>query len=110
WIWALEETPRLESALVHEHAVRQVLWHPSETELLITTANNAVAAVRYWSPSSEPAIARIPISSRESGRYDAKWAPSDDGRSTFWFGTSEEYVVGYLTDNGFEVSNSINRA
>lgn len=105
WIWALEKTPRLESALVHEHPVRQIVWHPSRTELLITTVNSAGASVRHWSPSSDPAIIQIPVSRSETGRYEVKWVARN---STFWFGTPEGYVLGYLSDGRFEVLNSIN--
>lgn len=113
WIWVLKEVPRLVSALVHEHPVRQVIWHPSKIELLVTTASTAFAAVRYWCPGSDPVITQIPISG-EGGRYDAKWvASSQNGPSRFWIGTPEEYVVGYLSrDDGtcFELLNSLSRA
>lgn len=112
WIWALKSTPNLISALVNEHAVRQIVWHLSNTELLLTTANNVVAAVRYWSPDCEPKIIQIPIPQSETGRYDIKWVVSNQSdHSKFWFGTPEDYAVGSLSaEDGiphFEVVNSL---
>lgn len=112
WIWALESAPRLLSALVHEHPVRQIVWHPLTAELLLTTANNVIPAVRYWSPDCEPKIIQIPIPRSENGRYDVRWiASSQIDHSKFWFGTSEDYVVGsLLVDDGiprFEGVNSL---
>ncbi|PWY89981.1 YVTN repeat-like/Quino protein amine dehydrogenase [Aspergillus heteromorphus CBS 117.55] len=97
WIWDLESTPVLLSALVHEHAIRQAVWHPSKMQLLITTASTAYAAVRYWSPYSQPLIARIPVPRSETGRYDVRWLSFDeDDDSKFWFGTPDDYVLGHI--------------
>lgn len=111
WVWSLDGTPRLASALVHEQPVRQVLWHPSESQLLINTVTNFLPAVRWWSPDHHPVIARVPTQRSESGKYDIKWLAGPDHGSIFWIGSSEEYVVGYLSaEDGavqFEVLNSV---
>ncbi|KAL4788559.1 Quino protein amine dehydrogenase [Aspergillus varians] len=97
WIWSLENTPILISTLVHEHAVRQVIWHPSSTQLLVTTANNALPGVRYWSPHRSPCIVRIPVPRSESGRYDVRWLSTDgDKNSRIWFGSPDDYVLGFI--------------
>lgn len=110
WIWALDVTPRLASVLVHEHAVRQVLWHPSTPQLLINSITNNLPVVRWWSPQSHPVIARVPTQKCDSGKYEVKWLAGEEHDSAFWFGSSEEYVVGYLSadENSvqFEVLNS----
>ncbi|KAL4934539.1 S25 ribosomal protein-domain-containing protein [Aspergillus undulatus] len=67
WIWSLEDTPTLVSALVHEHAVRQATWHPASTQLLITTANSALPGVRCWNPHQPPCIA-------PAGKQKKKWS------------------------------------
>lgn len=101
WIWALGAAPGLISALVHEHPVRQVVWHPSMTAFLITTANSFVAAAHYWSSTSDPVVVRIPVPCSESGKYDVRWLSSgQDQDSRFWFGTPEDYVLGYIEDQG----------
>lgn len=97
WIWNLENAPVLVSALVHEHAVRQVIWHPLSMQLLITTANNALPTVRYWCPHQPPCIVRIPVSRSESGRYDVRWLPADKDEFTrLWFGSPDDYVLGLI--------------
>ena len=99
WIWALGTAPGLVSALVHEHPVRQVVWHPSMTAFLLTTVNGVVAVVHYWSPTSNPVVVRIPVPSSEHGKYDVRWVSSgQDNDSRFWFGTPEDYVLGYIGD------------
>lgn len=123
WIWSLGGTPTLISALVHEQPVRQLAWNPSTSQLLINTVTNNLPSVRYWSPQSQPMIARVPTKKSDSGRYEVKWLtvpsqrfliePSSDyiHDSPFWFGSSEEWVVGYLSEEGgtayFRVINSI---
>ncbi|KAL1999131.1 hypothetical protein VTN02DRAFT_4999 [Thermoascus thermophilus] len=98
WIWSLGTAPRLQSALVHEHGVRQLSWHPNKPELLISTSNSAVAAVHLWSLDGDPVIARVPISRSDAGKYEVSWVKADDaGRSVFWFGTPEEYALGTLS-------------
>lgn len=114
WIWSLRETPKLAAALVHEHPVRQVIWHPWKMELLISTINGVWPAVRIWSPISDPQIVHMPIPRRESGRYDVRWCASKQhGHSVFWFGATEDYVVGYLAVQngslGFNVLRSLSR-
>ncbi|KAJ5746932.1 uncharacterized protein N7511_008628 [Penicillium nucicola] len=110
WIWSLEGTPKLASALVHEQPVRQILWHPSTPQLLINTITNTLPAIRWWSPQDHPVIARVPVNRSESGKYDVRWEGSD-ADSAFWFGSTEEYAIGYLSagDNGveFELLNSV---
>lgn len=97
WIWSLGNAPRLQSALVHEHSVRQLSWHPSKLELLISTSNSAVAAVHLWSLDRDPIIARVPIARSEAGKYEVSWVKTDrPGHSLFWFGTPEEYALGTL--------------
>ncbi|GAB1199230.1 hypothetical protein APSETT444_008576 [Aspergillus pseudonomiae] len=112
WIWNLESTAVLVSALVHEHPVKQVAWHPSKIQLLIITANNTVAAVRSWTPEGQPSIIYIPTSRSDSGRYDMKWLSCNQGEdSKFWFGTAEEYTLGRIESEGdtpqFKVLNTI---
>ncbi|KAL2853366.1 Quino protein amine dehydrogenase [Aspergillus pseudoustus] len=97
WIWGLDGTTVLVSALVHEHAVRQVVWHHSSLQLLITTANSALPGVRYWSPHRTPSIVRIPASRNENAKLDVRWLPSDEGDgSRFWFGTPDDYALGFI--------------
>ncbi|KAJ5676541.1 uncharacterized protein N7477_002174 [Penicillium maclennaniae] len=123
WIWSMEGTPALTSALVHEQPVRQLAWNPSTSQLLINIVTNNLPSVRYWSPQSQPMIAKVPIKKSDSGRYEVKWLTVPDRRfllepssdyihdSPFWFGSSEEWVVGYLSEEGgrayFKVINSI---
>ncbi|EIT82952.1 Quino protein amine dehydrogenase [Aspergillus flavus] len=111
WIWNLESTAVLLSALVHEHPVRQAAWHPSKIQLLIVTANNAVAAVRSWTPDGQPSIIYIPTSRSDSGRYDVRWLSSQGDDAKFWFGTTEEYTLGRIESEGdssrFKVLNTI---
>ncbi|KAJ5551966.1 hypothetical protein N7461_006664 [Penicillium sp. DV-2018c] len=111
WIWSLEGTPSLASVLVHEQPVRQIAWNPSTPQLLINAVTNALPAIRWWSPQHHPLIARVPVQRSENGKYDVKWATGSNGDPTFWFGSTEEYVIGYLAaqDGGakFEVLNSI---
>jgi len=123
WIWSLDGTPRLTSALVHEQPVRQLAWHPSASHLLINTITNNLPSVRYWSLQSQPVIARVPTRKCESGRYEVKWLIVPDQRcldepsgdylhdSPFWVGSSGDWVVGYLSEEGdlvrFRVINSI---
>ncbi|PLB44619.1 WD40 domain protein [Aspergillus steynii IBT 23096] len=99
WIWALESTVVLLSALAHEHPVRQVVWHPSKSEFLVTTTNSTGTAVRSWSLDRPPSIVRIPASRNDAGRYEVRWVTSEHrGQSLFWFGTPDDYVLGYLED------------
>ncbi|KAJ5433869.1 hypothetical protein N7491_004464 [Penicillium cf. griseofulvum] len=111
WIWSLEGTPRLASALVHEQPVRQIVWHPSTPKLLINTITNTLPVIRWWSPQSHPLIARVPVQRTESGKYDVRWVAGSSTDSPFWFSSPEEHVIGYLSSyNGgveFEVLNSV---
>ena len=111
WIWDLTDIPRLASVLVHEQAVRQLTWHPSTPQLLINTATNTLPAVRWWSPQTRPVIARVPTKPSESGKYEVKWLAAPNEDSVFWYGSTDEYVVGYLTAEDatvkFELLNSV---
>ncbi|QQK42229.1 WD40/YVTN repeat-like-containing domain [Penicillium digitatum] len=111
WIWSLEGTPTLVSALVHEQPVRQIVWHPSTPQLLINTITNTLPAIRWWSPTDYPLIARVPIQRSESGKYDVRWVAESNADSPFWFSSAEQHVIGYLsTCDGaveFEVLNSV---
>lgn len=111
WIWSLDPTPTLASALVHEQPVRQLAWHPSTPQLLINAITNNLPTIRWWSPHDHPVIARVPTQKSESGKYEVKWLVGSENDSTFWFASTEEYVVGYLSDEndgvGFEVLNSV---
>lgn len=111
WIWALDAPPRLASALVHEQPVRQITWHSATPQLLINTSTNLLPTVRWWSPQSHPVIARVPTKKVESGKYEVKWLTGRNPDSVFWFGSSEEYVVGYLSaEDGtvrFEMLHSV---
>ncbi|KAF9885540.1 hypothetical protein FE257_012868 [Aspergillus nanangensis] len=97
WIWELEPVAVLMSALVHEHAVRQALWHPSKIQLVVTTVNNTGAAVRSWSPYTQPSITRVPVPRNETGRYDLRWISLDrDDKQRFWLGSHDDYILGFL--------------
>ncbi|KAJ5490789.1 hypothetical protein N7539_002356 [Penicillium diatomitis] len=112
WIWAMNPTPQLTSVLVHEQPVRQLLWHPATPQLLINTITTSLPSIRWWSPNTRPVIARVPTHKSESGKYDVKWLAESEPDSAFWFGSTEEYVVGYLSaEDGpsvkFEVITSV---
>lgn len=101
WIWTLgpESTSGIISVLVHEHPVRQIVWHPSMATLLLSTINSTVAAVHYWSPQSQPVVARVPVSRSESGKYDVRWLSLEQEYDLkFWFGTLEDYVLGCIEE------------
>lgn len=111
WVWSQDDTPRLVSALVHEQPVRQVAWNPSTPQMLINTITNNLPTIRWWSPHDQPVITRVPTQKSESGKYEVKWLVGAENDSTFWFASTEEYVVGYLSEEndvvGFEVLNSV---
>lgn len=111
WIWSLEGTPTLASALVHEQPVRQIVWHSSSPQLLINTITNTLPAIRWWSPHGHPLIARVPIQRSDNGKYDVRWVAGSNVDSPFWFSSPEQHVIGYLsTCEGaveFEVLNSV---
>ncbi|CAG8261614.1 unnamed protein product [Penicillium salamii] len=111
WIWSLESSPRLASVLVHEQPVRQIVWHSSTPQLLINTITNGLPTIRWWSPQDHPVIAQVPVQRNENGKYDVKWATDSNIDSVFWFGSTEQHVIGYLSaQNGgieFEVLNSV---
>ena len=115
WIWAMDTAPRLASILVHEQPVRQIIWHSSEPLLLINTVSaNTLPAVRCWSPQSRPVLARVPAQKNDSGRYEVKWLSEGSNQElSFWFGSTEECVIGYLCPDGgtvhFEVLNSVTK-
>jgi WD40 repeat protein len=112
WVWDLKTEPGLVSVLLHDHPVRQVAWHPSRTELLVTTSNSLVPAVRYWSLDRRPSIIPISISRSEGGKYDIRWLPSgQDEVLALWFGTLDEYVLGHFGLDGtqqFKTAYSVN--
>lgn len=123
WIWSLTDSPSLVSVLVHEQPVRQLAWHSRTPQLLVSTIITTLPTVRWWSPQGRPVIARVPVKANESGKYEVKWlthAEDDDAtkgdsqavhESAFWFGSSDEYVVGYLLEQEgtiqFELLNSV---
>ncbi|KAJ5241524.1 uncharacterized protein N7469_003115 [Penicillium citrinum] len=111
WVWSQDDTPRLVSALVHEQPVRQVAWNPSTPQMLINTITNNLPTIRWWSPHDQPVITRVPTQKSESGKYEVKWLAGAENDSTFWFASTEEYIVGYLSEEndvvGFEVLNSV---
>lgn len=67
--------------------------------------------VRWWSPGQQPMITRVPTRRNESGKYDVKWLAGPEEEAVFWFGSTEEYVVGYLSaEDGavqFDVLNRV---
>ncbi|KAJ5099991.1 hypothetical protein N7532_006992 [Penicillium argentinense] len=111
WIWSLNGTPRLLSALVHEQPVRQLAWHPSTQQLLINAISNNLPTIRWWSPNDYPVIVQVPTQRSESGKYEVKWLVGSENDSAFWFASAEEYVVGYLSELddkvAFEVLNAV---
>lgn len=67
--------------------------------LLLSTINSTVAAVHYWSPQSQPVVARVPVSRSESGKYDVRWLSLEQEYDLkFWFGTLEDYVLGCIEE------------
>lgn len=101
WIWAMSTPPSLETALVHEHNVKNILWHSKSQQILITTANTTLAVVYLWSTEQPPVISELPISRSEAGRYDVTWVRSDDLEALgyFWFSNAEDAVLGRVTVN-----------
>lgn len=99
WIWSLGTPMTLVSALVHEHNVRNISWHPRAQELLITTSNSTFAVVHVWSLDHNPVIAGVPVGRNEAGRYDVTWVltAARDEPETFWFYTPDDAVLGHVT-------------
>jgi WD40 repeat protein len=101
WIWAMSKPPTLETALVHEHNVRNISWNSKSSELLITTSNNTLSVVHSWAKERSPVIAEIPIARSETGRYDVTWVKSSEQNESqlFWFNTTDDAVLGNITVN-----------
>lgn len=96
WIWAMTTPPALETALVHEHNVKNISWHSKIQQLLITTANTTLAVVHLWSGERPPVISETPIPRSEAGRYDVTWMRSSnlEPLGYFWFSNAEDAVLG----------------
>lgn len=117
WVWAMTTPPALETALVHEHNVKNMSWHSKNQELLITTANTTLAVVHLWSREQPPVISELPISRSEAGRYDVTWVKSGDLEPLgyFWFSNAEDAVLGrvMVNDEGnapFDSLHVVNRS
>jgi hypothetical protein len=101
WVWFIGgQTIQLLALLVHEKDVKQILWSPLITELLMIIVDSDIPIVRQLMLEREPRSVPIPLKNR-GGKYEARWLKTrmDDRPDIFLFGSPTEYLVGHIVED-----------
>lgn len=81
-----------------QQAVRQILWHPEQTQvLLIVTAQKTPTMYSWFSETKPPTAFEMPLSDDTSSKFEGLWLRSGKGqRCPFLLTSTRALDVGLL--------------
>lgn len=100
WIWSLRTCTVME-VLIHHSPVKQITWHPSQSDLLLIRCAIPQPAVHLWKTTwHAPRILSLPFP-RIGGRLEASWleGPSDDTFNLLITST-HQYTTARISSDG----------
>lgn len=87
--------------LIHHSTVKQILWHPSQSDLLLIHCAIPEPAVHLWKTTwHAPQILMLPLQ-RIGGRLEASWlkSPTDD-MFNIMISSAHQYTTSRISSDG----------
>ena len=99
WIWSLTTCTVME-VLIHHSPVKQIIWHPSQSDLLLIHCAIPEPAVHLWKTTwHAPRIVSLPLPRR--GRLEASWLKkSSDDTFNLLITSAHHYTTGRISSDG----------
>ena len=100
WIWSLN-TRTVIDVLIHHSPVKQITWHPSQSDLLLIHCAIPEPALHLWKTTwHAPRILALPLP-RTGGRLEVSWlaSPSDENFS-FIISSAHRHAIARISSDG----------
>ena len=100
WIWSLQ-SGRPVAVLIHHSPVKQISWHPQQSDLLLIHCAIPDPAIHLWKSTwSAPMIITLPLSNT-GGRLEAHWLRSLDLDSyNILLTSTHSYITAQISQTG----------
>ena len=100
WIWSLQSGKAL-TVLIHHSPVKQVTWHPQQSDLVLVHCAIPDLAVHLWKSTwNAPRIISLPLE-RAGGRLETSWLQSPDNDSySLMITSTHQYATAEISKNG----------
>ena len=100
WIWSLNTCTVME-VLIHHSPVKQIVWHPSQSDLLLIHCAIPEPAVHLWKTTwHAPRILSLPLP-RRGGRLEASWLESSsDDTFDLLVTSAHQYTTARISSDG----------
>ncbi|CAD6581432.1 MAG: hypothetical protein ASARMPREDX12_000461 [Alectoria sarmentosa] len=107
WIWSLNNSSAID-VLIHHSAVKQVTWHPSQSDLLLIHCAIPEPAVHLWKTTwHAPRILMLPLQ-RIGGRLEASWLQSSsDDDFNLMISSTHQYTTACVSSDGEVIAKAI---
>ena len=100
WIWSLS-TAAVIDVLIHHSPVKQIIWHPSQSDLLLVHCAIAEPAIHLWKTTwHAPRIVMLPLR-QTGGRLETSWLKSSTGESfNVMISSTHQYTTSCISPDG----------
>ncbi|KAF6231762.1 hypothetical protein HO173_010064 [Letharia columbiana] len=107
WIWSLSTGTAID-VLIHHSPVKQIIWHPSQSDLLLIHCAIPEPAIHLWKTTwHAPRILMLPLL-RIGGRLEASWLKSlTDESFNLMISSAHQYTTVRISPDGEVIAESI---
>lgn len=107
WIWSLS-TGTVIDVLIHHSPVKQIIWHPSQSDLLLIHCAIPEPAIHLWKTTwHAPRILMLPLL-RIGGRLEASWLKSlNDESFNLIISSAHQYTTVRISPDGEVIAESV---
>ena len=107
WIWSLS-TATVIDVLIHHSPVKQIMWHPSQSDLLLLHCAIAEPAVHLWKTTwHAPRIVTLPLR-QTGGRLETSWLKDSTGESfNVMIGSAHQYTTSCISPDGEVIAEAV---
>ena len=107
WIWSLS-TGTVIDVLIHHSPVKQITWHPSQSDLLLIHCAIPEPAVHLWKTTwHAPRILMLPLP-RTGGRLEASWLENlSNDNFNLMLSSAHQYATARISSDGEMIAEAI---
>ena len=100
WIWSLSTGTTID-VLIHHSPIKQITWHPSQSDLLLTHCAIPEPAIHFWKTTwHAPKILMLSLP-RIGGRLEASWLESSsDDSFNVMISSAHQYTTARVSSDG----------
>ena len=107
WIWSLSTGTAID-VLIHHSPIKQITWHPSQSDLLLIHCAIPEPAVHLWKTTWHAPKILMLLLPRTGGRLETSWLESSrDDTFDLMISSAHQYTTAHISSDGEMIPEAV---